>query len=108
MNTSPAAHSPPLAQRVFQRLSDTGFQSGEALAADLAVTRAAVWKAVEQLREMGVALEAIPNKGYRLAPGVSALSVDGIESRLSADARAHLESLLVEWTLDSTNTKLLD
>jgi BirA family biotin operon repressor/biotin-[acetyl-CoA-carboxylase] ligase len=100
-------HPLPLAQRVFQRLSDAGFQSGEALAADLDVTRAAVWKAVEQLREMGVSLDATPNKGYRLAPGVSALSAEGIESLLSADARAHLESLTVEWTLESTNTKLL-
>lgn len=105
-NTAP--HALPLAQRVFQRLSDAGFQSGEALASDLAVTRAAVWKAVEQLREMGVALEATTNKGYRLAPGVSALSVEGIESRVTAEARAHLESLLVEWTLESTNTRLLD
>ena len=46
---------PPLSQRVFQRLDDRHFRSGEALAADLAVTRAAVWKAVEQLRARGVA-----------------------------------------------------
>ena len=108
MNLAPASNTLPLAQRVFQRLSDAGFRSGEALAGDLAVTRAAIWKAVEQLREMGVALEATTNKGYRLAPGVSALSVEGIESRVSPDARAHLESLLVEWTLESTNTRLLD
>ena len=38
--------SAPLPQRVFQRLDDRGFLSGEALAADLSVTRAAVWKAV--------------------------------------------------------------
>lgn len=105
----PSAPAPlPLAQRVFQRLSDSGFQSGEALAEDLEVTRAAVWKAVEQLRELGVSLEASPHKGYRLAPGVSPLSVEGIEALLSADVRDHLESLQVEWTLDSTNTKLLD
>lgn len=98
----------PLTQRVFQRLTDAEFQSGEALAADLAVTRAAVWKAVEQLRELGVSLEASTHKGYRLAPGVSALSVAGIEGSLPADVREHLESLQVEWTLDSTNTRLLD
>jgi BirA family transcriptional regulator, biotin operon repressor / biotin---[acetyl-CoA-carboxylase] ligase len=98
----------PLPQRVFQRLSDRGYQSGEALAADLAVTRAAVWKAVEQLRELGVALDAQTHKGYRLAEGVSALSATGIEALLSPELRAHLESLSVEWTLESTNTRLLD
>jgi BirA family transcriptional regulator, biotin operon repressor / biotin---[acetyl-CoA-carboxylase] ligase len=98
----------PLPQRVFQRLDDLSFQSGEALAADLSVTRAAVWKAVEQLRELGVVLDASTNKGYRLGTGVSALSAERIESLLPADVRAHIEALLVEWTLESTNTKLLE
>jgi len=97
----------PLPQRVFQRLDDRGFLSGEALAADLSVTRAAVWKAVEQLRELGVALDAQTSKGYRLAPGVNALSAERIQSQLSTDVRARLEVLLVEWTLESTNSKLL-
>ncbi|HEU5133516.1 MAG TPA: biotin--[acetyl-CoA-carboxylase] ligase [Steroidobacteraceae bacterium] len=105
---SDAASRGPLPQRVFQRLDDRGFLSGETLAADLSVTRAAVWKAVEQLREIGVALDAQTNKGYRLAPGVSALSVERIQSLLPADVRANLEVLLVEWTLESTNTRLLE
>jgi BirA family biotin operon repressor/biotin-[acetyl-CoA-carboxylase] ligase len=98
----------PLTQRVFQRLSSDDFHSGEALAADLAVTRAAVWKAVEQLRELGVTLDASTHKGYRLAPGISALSVEGIAAQLPTAVREQLESLQVEWTLESTNTKLLD
>jgi len=107
---NPLAPEPqrPLLQKVFQRLSDGDFQSGEALAAELAVTRAAVWKAVEQLRDLGVSLDASTNKGYRLARGVSALSVERIASLLPEDVRSHIESLQVEWTLESTNTKLLD
>jgi BirA family biotin operon repressor/biotin-[acetyl-CoA-carboxylase] ligase len=98
----------PLPQRVFQRLDDRGFQSGEALAADLSVTRAAVWKAVEQLRELGVGLDAQTNRGYRLATGISALSAERIASLLSHDVRARIEALLVEWTIESTNTRLLE
>jgi len=98
----------PLQQRVFQRLDDRSFQSGETLAADLSVTRAAVWKAVEQLRELGVSLDASTNKGYRLGAGVSALSAPRIEALLPADVRARIEALLVDWTLESTNTKLLE
>ena len=107
---NPPAPEPqrPLLQKVFQRLSDGDFQSGEALAAELAVTRAAVWKAVEQLRDLGVSLDASTNRGYRLAPGVSALTVERIETLLPEDVRSHIESLQVEWTLESTNTKLLD
>ena len=98
----------PLPQRVFQRLDDRGYQSGEALAEDLSVTRAAVWKAVEQLRELGVTLDAQTSKGYRLSPGVSALDADRIREWLPAAVRARIETLQVEWSLDSTNTKLLD
>jgi BirA family biotin operon repressor/biotin-[acetyl-CoA-carboxylase] ligase len=98
----------PLPQRVFQRLDDREFRSGEALAADLDVTRAAVWKAVEQLRELGVSLDAHTNKGYRLGTGVSALSVERISAGLPHDVRERIEALLVEWTIESTNTRLLD
>ncbi|MDF3021510.1 MAG: BirA family transcriptional regulator [Steroidobacteraceae bacterium] len=108
MNTPAPEPQRPLVHKVFQRLCDGGFQSGEALAAELAVTRAAVWKAVEQLRDLGVSLDASTNKGYRLAPGVSALTVERIETLLPEDVRSHIESLQVEWTLESTNTKLLD
>ena len=105
MHTSPDR---PLPQRVFQRLDDRSFQSGEALAADLYVTRAAVWKAVEQLRELGVELDAQSSKGYRLAAGVSALAPERIEALLPPEVRVRLEGLVVEWTLDSTNTRLLE
>jgi BirA family transcriptional regulator, biotin operon repressor / biotin---[acetyl-CoA-carboxylase] ligase len=98
----------PLTQRVFQRLDDREFQSGEALAADLSVTRAAVWKAVEQLRELGVTLDAQTSKGYRLGPGVSALAAERIDASLPAEVRARIEALLVEWTIESTNSRLLE
>jgi len=98
----------PLPQRVFQRLDDRAWLSGEALAADLSVTRAAVWKAVEQLRELGVTLDAQTSKGYRLAPGVSALAPERISALLGAAMQARIETLLVEWTLESTNTRLLE
>jgi BirA family biotin operon repressor/biotin-[acetyl-CoA-carboxylase] ligase len=98
----------PLPQRVFQRLDDREFHSGEALAAQLAVTRAAVWKAVEQLRALGVALEAQSHKGYKLATGVSALAADRILAALPPEPRAHIEALLVEWELESTNSRLLE
>src|SRR5262245_66347637 len=88
--------SPPLPQRVFQRLDDREFRSGEALATELEVTRAAIWKAVEQLRELGVALDAQTHKGYKLAAGVSALDAERIAVRLPAAVRAQGESVQVE------------
>ncbi len=99
---------PPLTQRVFQRLDDREFRSGEVLAAELSVTRAAVWKAVEQLRELGVALDAQTSKGYRLAAGVTALDAARIDALLPEAVRARIEVLRVEWSLESTNTRLLE
>jgi BirA family transcriptional regulator, biotin operon repressor / biotin---[acetyl-CoA-carboxylase] ligase len=63
---------------------------------------------VEQLRELGVSLEAQTQRGYRLAPGVTALSAERIEAQLPAEVRARIEALVVEWTLESTNTLLLE
>ncbi|PHQ39033.1 biotin--[acetyl-CoA-carboxylase] ligase, partial [Halorubrum persicum] len=56
--------------------------SGPALAADLDVSRAAVWKAVESLREEGFAVESTP-EGY-VAPDDPGYSAAGIEFGLDA------------------------
>ncbi|GAB7008258.1 biotin--[acetyl-CoA-carboxylase] ligase [Halorubrum trueperi] len=56
--------------------------SGPALAEDLDVSRAAVWKAVESLREAGFAIESTPN-GY-VAPSDPGYSAPGIEFGLDA------------------------
>ena len=52
--------------------------SGEAIAADLECTRAAVWKAVKALREEGYVIEAGTNKGYMLRKDSNRLSAEGI------------------------------
>ncbi len=42
------------------------FVSGEAISDKLGLTRAAVWKHVEALREHGYRIDAVPARGYRL------------------------------------------
>jgi BirA family biotin operon repressor/biotin-[acetyl-CoA-carboxylase] ligase len=42
------------------------FVSGEAISDKLGLTRAAVWKHVEALREQGYRIDAVPARGYRL------------------------------------------
>mgnify|MGYP000474027606 CR=1 FL=1 len=72
--------------------------SGEAAAAELNCTRAAIWKAVKSLREEGYTIEAGPNKGYVLRGG-SRLSEEGIRLYLNhPDA-----SVKIYRELDSTN-----
>ncbi|SDC41791.1 BirA family transcriptional regulator, biotin operon repressor / biotin-[acetyl-CoA-carboxylase] ligase [Paenibacillus sp. UNCCL117] len=43
-----------------------GFVSGEQLSGQLGVSRTAVWKQIERLKQQGYIFEAAPRKGYRL------------------------------------------
>ncbi|HWQ77508.1 MAG TPA: biotin--[acetyl-CoA-carboxylase] ligase [Anaerovoracaceae bacterium] len=52
--------------------------SGEELANRLSISRAAVWKAIQELRREGYRIDAITNKGYSLAPDSDVLSSEGI------------------------------
>ena len=45
------------------------FVSGQALARQAGVTRAAVWKSIQALQSRGFAVTAAPRCGYRLEPG---------------------------------------
>ena len=56
--------------------------SGEELAAAAQVSRAAVWKAVRQLRSEGYEISAVTNRGYCLAKGTDILSEQGIQKYL--------------------------
>jgi BirA family biotin operon repressor/biotin-[acetyl-CoA-carboxylase] ligase len=103
--STPAAAT--LVQRVFSALADGAVHSGEQLAAGQGVTRSAVWKAVGALQELGVAIEATPNRGYRLAAPIVTLEAGKICAQLAPDVRARLRHGEVAWSLASTNSALL-
>lgn len=63
------------------------FFSGEEIARTLQVSRAAVWKAVNALREDGYTVDAATNKGYRLSPDLDILSPQGIRRFLKPEYR---------------------
>lgn len=91
---------------LLQRLAQ-GPVSGDALAREAGLTRAAVWKRIEALREAGVEIAAVPGRGYRLAQPLDLLDAEAIRAGLGAAARAELAGLEVAWALDSTNAALL-
>lgn len=72
----------PAACRLLQRLADGRFHSGEALAREMRVTRAAVWKQVRAVRAAGVEVQAVPGRGYRLAGRLELLRPDSIRAGL--------------------------
>ncbi len=88
-------------------LADGELHSGESLAAELRQTRAAVGKGVERLRAIGIEVQALARRGYRLAKPVELLDVSQIRAELAEDREPHLHSLELLFEVDSTNTRLL-
>lgn len=91
---------------LLERLADGRFHSGEALAHAAGVTRSAVWKQVARLAELGLDIERVPGRGYRIPDGVDLLDAARIRAALSPAARAALEVIEVHRSIDSTNTRL--
>lgn len=115
MTTPPDTHRPgailassPLVARVFAELCDGEFHSGEDLAKALGVTRSAVWKAVNALRDLGTPLEAVRNRGYKLLGAGEPLSAARIREKLAPDVGERVSRLDVAWTTASTNTELVE
>jgi BirA family biotin operon repressor/biotin-[acetyl-CoA-carboxylase] ligase len=98
----------PLAAKVFRMLGPGGFQSGATLATQLGVSRNAVWKAVGTLKELGVIIHAVRNRGYRLAVPTAPLAAARIREGLDEQAQRRLRQMEVAWQLNSTNATLFE
>lgn len=61
------------------------FVSGQQLCEEFGVSRTAVWKAINQLKEEGYEIEAVHNKGYRLLGCPDIISAEEVKSRLHTD-----------------------
>ena len=96
-----------LARDIFRALADGGVHSGEALADAAGVTRSAIWKAIGQLREQGLPIDAQTNRGYRLLHPCEPLDPAAMRSRLPKEIDA-VTAIAVEWELASTNATLLE
>ena len=87
-------------------LSDGKFHSGTAIGEALHVQRAAVWKWIEQVRSLGVTVDAVTGRGYRLKTPLELLDITEIESHLKQiGCDASLE-IILEGSLGSTNSEL--
>lgn len=79
------------------------YVSGQELCETLGVSRTAVWKAIKQLRESGYGIDAVQNRGYRLADIPDVMSKQEIGSLICTKWLGH--ELFYYDEIDSTNTE---
>jgi len=97
----------PLGRALYALLADGQFHSGTALAQRCRVTRSAIWKAVAQLRTLGLTIDAVRNRGYRASGATALLEATRIRALLPAAERARLREGSCVWMTGSTNADLL-
>jgi BirA family biotin operon repressor/biotin-[acetyl-CoA-carboxylase] ligase len=89
-------------------LADGQLHSGEAIAEHLGITRAAVWKAVHKAGEaLGLTVETVRGRGYRLVAALELLDREQILGGLSPTSRACIQGLEIHDSIDSTNSHLM-
>jgi len=94
--------------RLLRQLADGGFHSGQLLARELGISRTAVWKRLKGLeRELGLQLQAVRGRGYRLAAPLELLQAERIEASLEGPSRQLLGGLHIHPSIDSTNSWLM-
>ncbi len=92
---------------LIEQLADGCFHSGESLGQALGVSRAAIWKMIPKLEQLGLEVYAVSGKGYRLAMPFEPLDPAAILAELPEQSHALLSAIDVLRELDSTNRYLL-
>lgn len=93
-------------ERLVRLLADGALHSGARLADTLGITRAAVWKAVGELREHGIDVISEDRRGYRLATPVELLEGGALRDAAHEAGLAWPTQCEVIFELGSTNEYL--
>lgn len=79
--------------------------SGQQLCEQFGVSRTAVWKVINQLKEEGYQVEAVRNRGYRIIDDSDVITKEELESRLQDQTKWAGQKLTVFEETDSTNVQ---
>ncbi|WP_257284946.1 bifunctional biotin--[acetyl-CoA-carboxylase] ligase/biotin operon repressor BirA [Endozoicomonas sp. SESOKO1] len=88
-------------EKVLELLADGGFHSGEALGSVAGISRAAIWKKLKMLEALGLQIDSVKGRGYRLHPGVELLNNKRILDALDPSVR---EAVVVHTCLKTAST----
>jgi BirA family biotin operon repressor/biotin-[acetyl-CoA-carboxylase] ligase len=93
---------------IIDLLAQGEYISGEDLGESLSISRAGVWKYIKKIEQLGINVESIKGKGYRLAHSLSLLKDEKIAALLHSATQKNIKSLDVFPVIASTNSFLLD
>lgn len=91
-------------EQLIKTLADGKFHSGQALGDLLGVSRAAVWKRLQGLSELGLDVQSIKGKGYCLSSPVSLFDKARLHDFVEQQS---LSEVVVLGDVDSTNAYLM-
>ena len=93
-----------IGQRVLKQLSDQGWHTGASMGEALGIGRSAIWKQIEELRALGLQIEADKNRGYRLLDDVALIDVEAIHAHSKHASDFSIET---HHSIDSTNNRAM-
>lgn len=101
-------HLSPSQRKILHLLGDACCHTGNELGQSLGVSRAAIWKQINWLIDIGVPINRLPHKGYQLRNPLILLEEQAIRSALEQKAVAQTVRLHLPTVIDSTNRYLKD
>lgn len=90
--------------KIIDRLhEEEGFISGEKLSEEFGLSRTAIWKHINSLKEDGYEIESVTRKGYRLLSSPDIINYDEVKGELTASIIG--KKLIHFQSIGSTNDK---
>lgn len=92
-------------RQLISLLKDGDFHSGQKLAEELSVSRAYIWKLMQQLEELGLEFESVTRKGYRLLKPLQLIDAENLSKSMVQRGLSDWQCEVLLLT-DSTNEQL--
>lgn len=92
--------------RLIELLAGGEFRSGQWLGDQLSISRAAVWKHIRSLQDVGIEVHAVRGRGYRLTRSFEPLNAELIRRSMSTRTASRLQHFDLLPVTDSTSDYL--
>jgi BirA family transcriptional regulator, biotin operon repressor / biotin---[acetyl-CoA-carboxylase] ligase len=88
-------------ERLLRQLSDGRFHSGESIAAELDVSRTAVWKLIQKIKSWQVEIFSVRGRGYQIPGGLELIDQALLQRNLEKNNRLFQQAIVLT-SIDST------